>query len=114
VGEKPVLLFSYGTLQQEEVQLANFGRRLTGEADVLAGFLLGTVLIADDEVVAKSGSREHPIISPSSSPDDVVVGTAFLLTSDELAAADAYEVPEYKRVEVTLRSGRRAWAYVKA
>ena len=28
-----VWLFSYGTLQQEDVQLATFGRRLEGRAD---------------------------------------------------------------------------------
>ena len=30
------LLFSYGTLQQEEVQLATFGRRLDGSLGLLA------------------------------------------------------------------------------
>lgn len=29
--EHPVLLFSYGTLQDKAVQLANFGRELTGQ-----------------------------------------------------------------------------------
>ena len=31
-------LFSYGTLQQDGVQLATFGRLLKGAADVLVGF----------------------------------------------------------------------------
>ena len=31
-------LFSYGTLQQEDVQLATFGRRLTGVSDALVGY----------------------------------------------------------------------------
>ena len=31
-------LFSYGTLQLEAVQMANFGRLLTGQRDVLEGF----------------------------------------------------------------------------
>ena len=34
--------------------------------------------------------------------------------AEQLDAADAYEVGDYKRVEVALRSGRAAWAYVKA
>jgi hypothetical protein len=43
-----------------------------------------------------------------------VPGTLFLITEAELAAADAYEVSDYKRIEVSLRSGRRAWVYVRA
>jgi hypothetical protein len=33
---------------------------------------------------------------------------------DELLAADRYEVADYKRVEVVLKSGATAWVYVKA
>jgi hypothetical protein len=32
------LLFSYGTLQEEKVQLSTFGRRLGGQRDELLGF----------------------------------------------------------------------------
>ncbi|WP_281280720.1 hypothetical protein [Falsirhodobacter xinxiangensis] len=38
----------------------------------------------------------------------------FRITAAELAAADAYEVADYKRVEVALTSGRKAWVYVQA
>ena len=34
----PVLLFSYGTLQDKAVQLANFGRELNGQADRMPGY----------------------------------------------------------------------------
>jgi len=34
------LLFSYGTLQEESVQPATFGRRLQGSKDELVGFQL--------------------------------------------------------------------------
>ena len=33
------LLFSYGTLQHEEVQLSTFGRKLAGEKDLIVGYL---------------------------------------------------------------------------
>ena len=33
------LLFSYGTLQQDDVQRATFGRLLTGQRDTLPGYL---------------------------------------------------------------------------
>lgn len=32
------LLFSYGTLQQKAVQLATFGRELSGTKEVLVGY----------------------------------------------------------------------------
>ena len=38
----------------------------------------------------------------------------FEITADELAAADAYEVADYKRVEIMLLSGKKAWVYIKA
>jgi hypothetical protein len=38
----------------------------------------------------------------------------FEITAEELAAADRYEVSEYTRVLVTLKSGARAWVYVRA
>jgi hypothetical protein len=38
----------------------------------------------------------------------------FEITAAELAAADRYEVADYKRVEVVLCSGLKAWVYVKA
>jgi hypothetical protein len=38
----------------------------------------------------------------------------FRITDAELTAADAYEVADYKRVLVPLRSGNKAWVYVRA
>jgi hypothetical protein len=38
----------------------------------------------------------------------------FEITPDELKQADDYEVDSYKRVAVTLQSGKNAWVYVKA
>ena len=107
------LLFSYGTLQQEEVQLASFGRRLAGRADALPGWRQAMVEITDPDVIAKSGKTHHPIVLPGR-PDDSVTGTVFEITGEELAAADRYEVSDYKRVAVTLVSGLTAWVYVKA
>ena len=104
-------LFSYGTLRQREVQLATFGRELTGEPDALEGYVLGTVLIRDESVVAASGLAEHLILRPG---EGVIEGVAFAVTPEELASADAYETDDYKRVEVTLKSGRRAFVYVTA
>ena len=47
-------------------------------------------------------------------PADDIAGKVFAISEAELAAADAYEVDDYKRVLVRLASGRDAWVYVKA
>jgi len=107
-----VLLFSYGTLQQPEVQLANYGRLLTGAPDALRGYRLGALAISDPHVIALSGKAVHTIARSSGSPEDRVEGTLFEISEDELAATDAYEVDVYARIEVTLASGKIAWVYV--
>lgn len=105
-------LFSYGTLQQPEVQIATFGRRLESRADQLAGFRLDLLEIRDAEVVRLSGKTHHPIITRSGDPHDVVDGVVLLLTDAELARADAYEVGDYHRVLARLAGGGEAWVYV--
>lgn len=107
-------LFSYGTLQQEEVQVATFGRRLAGQPDALTGFEQSLVRIDDPAVVEASGKSHHPIVAFTGRDGDRVAGTVFEITAAELASADSYEVAAYRRVEARLASGRRAWVYVDA
>jgi len=106
-----VWLFSYGTLQQAEVQRTLFGRALRSEVDRLTGFALGTVTIRDPEVVRLSRSDCHPILRRAAA-DSAVEGTALALTPAEIEAADRYEVADYVRIAVTLASGRQAFVYV--
>jgi len=108
-----VYLFSYGTLRQESVQIASFGRLLKGADDALPGYKQSMIEITDPDVIAKSGANFHPIVAASDDPDDEVRGTVFEVTQAELAAADAYEVSDYKRVLARLKSGVDAWVYVK-
>ena len=112
--EHPVLLFSYGTLQDKPVQLANFGRELIGQHDAMLGYSQSWVEITDPQVLASSGKTHHPIVAPTHAPGAKVEGTVFQITEAELAAADAYEVSDYKRVAVSLSSGLTAWVYVQA
>jgi len=109
-----ILLFSYGTLQQENVQLSSFGRRLDGTPDSMPGYRNSMIEITDPEVIRTSGKRFHPIVEPSSNAADEVAGTVFRITAAELAAADAYEVSDYKRTLARLKSGAEAWVYVKS
>lgn len=68
-------LFSYGTLQQEEVQLSTFGRRLVGAPDSLIGYVVAKVRIEDSEVVATSGKEFHPIARKTGAFNHRVPGT---------------------------------------
>ena len=106
-----LLLFSYGTLRLPEVQLATFGRLLDGHDDAVLGHRLAWGTITDPHVVATSGSDRHPILVQADDPDAVVEGTVLRITEAELAAADEYEVDDYTRVRVPLRSGGQAWVY---
>jgi hypothetical protein len=107
-------LFSYGTLQQPGVQRATFGRPLEGAPDALPGYRRSMVEITDPRVIAASGADHHPIVSLSDDPADETPGTVFLITDAELAAADGYEVSDYRRIAVHLRSGLEAWVYIRA
>lgn len=109
-----IYLFSYGTLQDKAVQLANFGRELSGSADAMLGYEQSWVEITDPEVLATSGKTHNPILRPGSASSAPIPGMVFQITAEELAAADSYEVSDYKRVSVVLKSGIKAWVYVSA
>jgi gamma-glutamylcyclotransferase (GGCT)/AIG2-like uncharacterized protein YtfP len=109
------LLFSYGTLQQETVQLSTFGRLLQGQSDELLGFEQSLVRIEDPQVVAANGKTHHANVTFNGRNDSRVSGTVFEITDAELAAADRYEeVAAYKRIAAMLASGKQAWVYVHA
>jgi hypothetical protein len=112
--EGTVYLFSCGTLQQPGVQIASFGRLLKGADDALPGYWQTTIEINDPEVARKSGKRFHPIVVATDDPAEEIAGKTFEITEAEIAAADAYEVSDYKRIMVRLKSGLDAWVFVKA
>lgn len=109
------LLFSYGTLQQEDVQLSTFGRKLSGEKDSLPKFEPSLVKIEDPRVVARLGRTHHDNVTFNGNEESRVAGTVFEVTDDELAGADRFEAEFfYRRVAITLVSGKPAWAFVDA
>lgn len=105
-------LFSYGTLQQENVQIETYGRILKGTKDQLPKYRVTKLKITDKEVLKKSGKTFHPIAVKTNSPNDVIEGTIFEITSAELKATDQYEVEDYMRVLETFSSGQQAWVYI--
>lgn len=94
------LLFAYGTLQQEAVQLATFGRKLEGAPDALPGFKVEMFQV-------------HRNLQFTGNPQHLVEGTLFKVTKSELKQADAYEPNGYESMLVQLRSGLRAWVYLQ-
>jgi len=94
------LLFSYGTLQDEPVQRATFGRRLEGANDGLSGFEVMPLPEGHKNAAYKGDGSSIP-------------GTVFEVTKEELAKSDEYEQrSRYVRIAVRLASGRDAWVYV--
>ena len=105
-------LFSYGTLQLDEVQLETFGRRLDSEPDALPEYNLVSITITDEDFVAKSGTAHHRNLQFTGKSSDFVEGVVLKVTRNELEQADAYEPAGYARVRAKLRSGRNAWVFV--
>jgi len=95
-------LFTYGTLQDETIQSVIFSRKLSGSQDSLLGYKIS------DEKVAEA----YPVIFNTGNPADTVMGNVYLVTNTELLKADAYEGVAYKRIKVTLESGKKAWVYL--
>jgi gamma-glutamylcyclotransferase (GGCT)/AIG2-like uncharacterized protein YtfP len=97
-----VSLFSYGKLQYKDVQIATFGRELTGRPDFLPGYV---------RTITDAGGVSYYNIEPTTA-SEAVSGTLYEITEQELGSADKYETDrEYRRIRVTLRSGIQAWAY---
>lgn len=99
-------LFSYGSLQSQDVQIAAFGRALGGRADQLVSFKF---------VAPIPGKTPHANVVRSANAALRVGGQAFDVTESELAAADEYERRDgYVRIAARLASGSEAWVYVDA
>jgi len=106
-------LFSYGTLQMEQVQLDTFGRRLKGKKDVLRKYIINNLKITDPDVIKSSGTDIHPILEYTGNQNDFVEGTIYEISDEELELADIYEVDDYQRRLLTFESGTKAWVYLK-
>ena len=106
------LLFSYGSLQQDDVQRSTFGRLLDGRPDELIGFDLSQVTIDDPAVAAGIGRTHHANVVRAAGDGHRVRGMAFEITDEELDRVDVYEAEfSYERIPALLASGVEAWVY---
>ena len=97
------LLFVYGTLRDQQVQLDIIGRLVQGTPDAILGYGTSTITIED---------CVYPILVPAL--DGIVEGEVLRVSKDELDKIDVYETDDYQRVKVKLKSGTEAWVYITA
>ena len=97
------LLFVYGMLQESSVHEHIFGRTLTGNEEVLEKYRISRIDI---------GGRRYAAAVPSDK--GCIKCVVFQITEDDLRKADKYEGRAYKRKKLVLKSGKSAWAYIKA
>lgn len=105
-------LFSYGTLQKQEVQQKLFGRILEATPEVLKAYRIQLIEITDEAFLAGGNSKDQLTIVHTGDANDHIKGSVLELTGDELQIADKYEPDNYKRLEVECESGKMAWIYV--
>ena len=107
------LLFSYGTLQRDDIQLSTFGRLLHGQHDQLVGYAPALVKIEDPKLAARLGKTHHNDVTVTGDDGSRVAGMVFDVTDAELTSVDGYEAEFfYDRVLAPLASGRETWVYV--
>lgn len=95
-------LFTYGTLQELEVQLGVFARPLNGFEDELPLYALSDTKVAN----------LYPTLQHTGIKEDAIKGQVYTLSHQELQKADRYEGEAYERIEIQLASGKNAWAYI--
>ncbi|MEN1784193.1 MAG: gamma-glutamylcyclotransferase family protein [Bacteroidota bacterium] len=96
-------LFSYGSLQKEDVQQQLLNRKLRGKKAVLYGYKRFENVVYG----------VYPVIQPTIDLQSKVKGRLFKVSFLDLYIIDEYETKAYKRIQVLLKSGIRAWAYVE-
>lgn len=96
-------LFTYGTLQDLQVQEYVFGRILVGQPDFLFGF----------KKFENAVYGRYPLVLQTKNGEDKVAGTVYEVSEVDLKKADIYETSAYKRERFHLESGAVAWVYIE-
>lgn len=95
-------LFTYGTLQDKEVQQMVFSRILTGSEDHLKEHTISKELVGG----------LYPTVKSSPKSVKGVPGILYVISKDELQRVDVYEGDAYYRKKAMLASGIKAWVYL--
>ena len=106
---KMYALFTYGTLQDTQIQTQLFGKSLEGTNDTLAKYKLGTIQIP----INHPNANTYLIAIYTGNAQDTIDGVRYTINSEKLSLIDDYEGPDYERVLVILQSGEEALVYRK-
>ena len=74
--------FHTARFSKKMCNVSTFGRRLAGWPDQLENFEQSLVLIEDEDVIAKSGKTQHPIVKFTGLRSDRIDGTVFVLFNE--------------------------------
>lgn len=96
-------LFTYGTLQERQVQQDVFGHPLEGRPDALLGF----------KKIENAIFGQYPVVIQTQDAKDKVKGTLYTLSLTDLEKTDEYETDAYKREKFPLETGLEAWVYIE-
>ncbi|MEM8999475.1 MAG: gamma-glutamylcyclotransferase family protein [Bacteroidota bacterium] len=96
-------LFTYGTLQNRQVQQYVFGRILKGIPDHITGY----------KYLENAIYQRYPLVQRSNNMKHTVKGMVYELSKSDLLRCDVYETSAYKREKVILQSGTVAWVYIE-
>jgi len=96
------MLFVYGTLIEDENRKNILKRSISGTPATLDGYDDSKKIIIENESYTAAEKRSAGVIN----------GLLIEITSEELEELDAYETDAYKRREVELTNGKKAWTYI--
>ena len=91
-------LFSYGTLQKDNVQPELFGWLLNGTKDTLKGCKFSSIEIKGESFLSKGEQKDQLTVIPSNDNNDSIEGTVFGVSEEELLLADNYEPDNIKEL----------------
>ncbi len=94
-------VFTYGSLLNDSNRSLVLGREVDGVEDILLGY----------EKIPHSKFYIYPTIRKNK--NGVVEGMVFDVSEADMKNLDRYETHHYKRLEVTLKSGKKALAYIE-
>jgi len=95
------MLFVYGTLIDDETRKNILKRSVLGTPATLDGYNLEEIIIENESYPAAE-KRSGCLIK----------GLLIEITPEELERLDIYETDAYKRREVELTNGKKAWVYI--
>jgi len=96
-----MMLFVYGTLIDDETRKNILKRSVLGTPAMLDGYNLEEIIIENESYPAAE-KRSGCLIK----------GLLIEITPEELERLDIYETDAYKRREVELTNGKKAWVYI--